>query len=287
MGDPDTEDRGPVGRTERSASPSTIEPGKLGTRARQHNGSGPRKPRRGPGSRILPRLGRPIYLLRCPTPRFVSDAPRSGLAAVAAQVGFAIDDYEAANDAFRAWRASGTDADLKTVQLWAYAYIQRYFVARFASERYGSASDLDAAITRTFTRVLDALDRVETSFASYVSVACKRVLLNHRRDRKQTTEVYEDTLTRRDREAGAYDRQLERRVIERAFDTLPASIATVGRMRYLDQREYHEIAETTGHPIATVRAYAGKVRTRLATHGDLRALYFDDVLPAGVGSPEG
>ena len=214
----------------------------------------------------------------------MSHASRSGLAAVAAQVGFAIDDYDAANEAFRRWKASGSDADLRTVQLWAYAYIQKYFLARFASERYGSASDLDAAITRSFTRVLDALDRIEVSFASYVSVVCKRVLLNHRRDRKQTTEVYEDTLTRRDREAEAYDRQLERRVIERAFDTLPASIATVGKMRYLDLREYDEIAQATGHPVATVRAYAGKVRTRLATHSDLRALYFDDVLPEGVGA---
>ena len=215
----------------------------------------------------------------------MSNASRSGLAAVAAQVGFAIDDYEAANEAFRAWKAAGPDADPRTIHLWAYAYVQRYFLARFASERYGSASDLDAAITRAFTRVLGALDRIETSFASYVSVVCKHVLLSHRRDRKQTTEVYEDTLTRSERGAEAYDRQLERRVIERAFDTLPASIATVGKMRYLDQSGYDEIAEATGHPVATVRAYAGKVRARLSTHPDLRALRFDDVLPAGVGPP--
>lgn len=206
--------------------------------------------------------------------------PSSGLDAIAARIGFALDDYDAANAAFRRWHASRTDRDLKTIQMWAYGYVQRYFLSRFANERTGGASDVDAAITRAFTRILDALDRITGAFSNYVSVVCKNVLLNHRRDRKRTTEVIEDTATIRELEADAYNRQLVRRVVVAAFDSLPPAIGTVGRMRYLEGRDYDDIAEVTGHPIDTVRTYAAKVRTRLAKHPDLRELHFTDVLPA-------
>ncbi|MEO0559776.1 MAG: sigma-70 family RNA polymerase sigma factor [Bacteroidota bacterium] len=206
----------------------------------------------------------------------------SGLDAIAARIGFALDDYEAANSAFGRWQDSREDTDLETIQMWAYGYVQRYFLSRFANERSGGASDIDAAVTRAFTRILDALHRITGAFASYVSVVCKNVLLNHRRDRKQTTEVMEDTATERQLEAEAYDRQLVQRVVASAFDGLPPAIGTVGRMRYLELKAYDEIAEATGHPIATVRTYAAKVRTRLADHPDLRELHFSDVLPPGV-----
>ena len=209
-------------------------------------------------------------------------ASSSGLDAIAARIGFALDDYDAANRAFGRWQTSRADEDLETIQMWAYGYVQRYFLSRFANERAGGASDVDAAITRAFTRILDALDRIKSAFASYVSVVCKNVLLNHRRDRKQTTEVMEDTATVRELEADAYDRQLIQRVVAAAFDTLPPSIAEIGRMRYLELREYADIAEVTGHPIDTVRTYAAKVRTRLAEHPDLRELHFEDVLPASA-----
>jgi len=212
----------------------------------------------------------------------VSHASSSGLDAIAARIGFALDDYDAANSAFGRWQTSRTDGDLETIQMWAYGYVQRYFLSRFANERAGGASDVDAAITRAFTRILDALDRITDAFASYVSVVCKNVLLNHRRDRKQTTEVMEDTATTRQFEAEAYDRQLVQRVVAAAFDGLPPAIGEVGRMRYLELREYDDIAEATGHPIATVRTYAAKVRLRLADHPDLRELHFTDVLPPGV-----
>ena len=209
-------------------------------------------------------------------------ASSSGLDAIAARIGFALDDYDAANSAFRRWQASGADADLERIQMWAYGYVQRYFLSRFANERAGGASDVDAAITRAFSRILDALDRIQNAFASYVSVVCKNVLLNHRRDRKRTTEVMDDTVTVCASEADAYDRQLVQRVVAAAFDDLPPAIGEVGRMRYLELREYADIAEATGHPIATVRTYAAKVRTRLAEHPDLRELHFTDVLPPGV-----
>ena len=212
----------------------------------------------------------------------MSHSSFSGLDAIAARIGFALDDYDAANRAFGRWRDSRADGDLEIIQMWAYGYVQRYFLSRFANERAGGASDVDAAITRAFTRIMEAVDRITGAFANYVSVVCKNVLLNHRRDRKQTTEVMEDTATVRELEADAYDRQLVQRVVAAAFDDLPPAIGEVGRMRYLECREYADIAEITGHAIATVRTYAAKVRTRLADHPDLRDLHFSDVLPPGV-----
>lgn len=209
------------------------------------------------------------------------DSP-SRLDPIVARMGFAIDDYDAANEVFDRWRSGRDDADLERAQAWAYAYVDRYFTARFATERAGGASDLDALVTKALRRIYNAFDRITGPFAHYVSVACRNTLLNHRRDRKVTVEVHEDTATAQPTEADAYDRRLARRVVEAAFAGLPDAIGEVGRLRYLEARDYQEVAEITGRPVATVRSFAAKVRARLSDHPELRALHYDDVVPVGA-----
>ena len=63
------------------------------------------------------------------------------LDAVARHLPFDVRDVDAANDAFARWRETGEG--LREVDLWAYCYVQRYFLAQFVRER-GAASDVDA-----------------------------------------------------------------------------------------------------------------------------------------------
>lgn len=210
------------------------------------------------------------------------------LDAVARHLPFAVDDYDAANAAFGRWRDG--QGDRRDVDLWAYCYIQRYFIVRFLRER-GAPSDLDQCISHTVERVQRGLERIKDSgkFASYVSVACKHTLLNHRRDRRETAEIPERTLEAD--EPIVTDGLHARHVIEEVLSEAPEALREVGRLRVLEAMEYPEIAERTGRALATVRTYAWRAVMYLRENPRIRALYYSDVLPPGVleasGDPEG
>lgn len=212
------------------------------------------------------------------------------LDAVARHLPFAVDDYAAAGTAFARWRGSGTDDDRKTVELWAYCYTLRYFYTQFARERTSGASDLDDAIDRAYGRVLRNLEAVREAdkFASFVSVVCKRTLLNHRARRRPVTEV-EEHMAPVEPTSGpdGYDGRLVQWMIGRSIEGLPAAIRDIARMRLLDRVPYEEIAEVTGRPLPTVRTYVSKAIARLREDPDLRALYYDDVLPPGLNGTAG
>lgn len=188
---------------------------------------------------------------------------------------FAIDDFDAAGDAFVRWRQTQSDEDRHTVQLWAYCYTLWYFYPKFAQERTSGVSDLDAALDRSYDRILRSLDTIRDAerFPHFVSVVCKNVLMSHRTRRRETVEVDEEMLPTPEKGAQAYDRILVRRVLDRAIDAMPDAIREIGRMRLLEGRSYQDITEETGRPIASVRTYVSKVKARLRDNPEVRALY--------------
>ena len=207
----------------------------------------------------------------------MSPAHASSLAHVADRLPFAVDDYDAARDAFARWRQSGAEADRETVEVWSYGYVLWYFYSRFARERTAGPSDLDAAIEQAMRRVSRSMAAVREPrrFPNYVSRVCRNVLLTHRRRRRETTEVTDSMATVCPDEAEGYDLVLARRLVARAVAGLPPAIGRVARMRLLEGRPYTAIAEETGLPIDSVRTYASKAAARLREDPDLRDLLDD------------
>lgn len=204
----------------------------------------------------------------------------SRLDALVRELPFAVDDFDAAAEAFVRWRQTEADEDRRAVELWAYCYTIWYFYAQFSRERTSGVSDLDAALDRAYDRILNALADIHDPerFPHYVSVVCKNVLLSHRARRRDTVEVNEETLLVAEAGAQAYDRVLVRRVLARTIDAMPSAIRDIGRMRLLEGRSYQDIAHVTGKPIASVRTYVSKVKARLRDDLDVRALYEDPPL---------
>lgn len=202
---------------------------------------------------------------------------------VARQLPFGVLDVESANDAFARWRQSGAEEDQRDVDLWTYCYVQRYFYVRFLRER-GAASDLDDCISKTLERVRRRYEEIDPqTFSSYVSVACRHTLLNHRRGRRDSTELPESlTADASSSPTTALDLQLIARVIEAVLRLLPENVARVGHLRLLERKEYKEIASVTGLPLPTVRTYASRAVAALREDARIRALYFDDLLPPGA-----
>ena len=202
----------------------------------------------------------------------------SPLSHIADRLPFAVDDYDAARDAFARWHRSRSASDRQVVEVWCYGYVLWYFYSQFARERTSGASDLDAVVDQAIDRVFRSLPaaREPSRFPNYVSKICRNVLLTHRGRRRETVEINDSTATVGPAEADGYDLVLVRRLVARSLAGLPPAIRRVAQMRLLEARPYSEIAETTGLPIDSVRTYASKAAARLRRDPDLRDLLDDD-----------
>lgn len=224
------------------------------------------------------RPGGLLYLSRLSDPAIPLHLSRpSRLNVLARGLPFAVDDFEAAGDAFVRWCEHRSMKDLRTVELWTYCYTIWYFHAKFARERTSGVSDLDAALDRSYDRVMTSLQTVREPklFPHFVSVVCKNVLRNHRTRRREIIEMHENMSLIVETGAHAYDQVLVRQALSRAIAAMPAAIRDIGRMRLLEERSYQEIADVTERPIASVRTYVSKVKRRLRDNPDVRALYED------------
>ena len=203
------------------------------------------------------------------------------LAPLAAQLPFELTDTDAATAAFVRWAETG-DADAhRHAQIWAYAFVQGYFLSRFAYER-GAASDFDAVVETAFRRILGRFDAIEhpDRFVHYVRRACKNVLRNHRRDRHGQDDLEERHLDPVEPEpVDAFDGPRIRRIIGAAIEALPDSMREVTRLRLLDDLSYAEIEAQTGVPLASARTFTARGMRRLREDPTIRALRYDDLLP--------
>ena len=198
------------------------------------------------------------------------------LAELARHLPFAVDDFDAARDAFVRWREGGAEADRKTAQLWAYCYVVWYFYGKFARERTGTPSDLDAVIERAARRIFRSTDSVRDPerYPQFVSVVCRNVLYSYRERRREAVEIEDHVAPVDPPDVSGLDRALVRRFVERAVAALPPAISEVVRMRLLENRSYQDIADATGRSLATTRTYYSKAIARLRDDPELRALHF-------------
>lgn len=212
------------------------------------------------------------------------------LAALVRHLPFAVDDFDAARGAYARWRKTGADADRKTAQLWAYCYVVWYFTGKFAHERAAGPSDFDRVVERACRRIFRSMLEVRHAdrFPQFVSVVCRNLLNTYRERRRDSVEVDDATAAVPPDALDAFDRPAVWDAIEQALEALPPSVREVARMRLLEHKTYDEIAEATGHPLATARTYYSKAIARLRDHPALREVYYGEPppLPERSDDPE-
>ncbi len=215
----------------------------------------------------------------------------SRLAALTQVLPFAVDDYDAAREAYVRWRETGTDTDRQPAALWAYCYVTRYFTVKFANEQAGSPSDYDALVEDAVRRVFGAFDEGiddAAKFPQFVSVVCSRVLISYRERRREHVQAHEEMLEAPTEtpDIDPLDRLITRDVVTRAVTALPAAIGEVARMRLLQGGSYEDIASTMDLSIDTVRTYYSKALRRLREDPEVRALWFDDEVSPSMSNDE-
>lgn len=187
---------------------------------------------------------------------------------------FSVDDTGAANDAFRRWREEEDPDAKRLADLWTYCYVCRYFLAKSARGTFDNPSDADELTTRAYRKVQKNREGVRdaTRYANWVSVVCKNTLLNYTR-RNQFSESIEDddrlTLTA-EKTNPAAEVGFVHEAFAEAIERLPKYLQEPARLYFLENREFEEISEAVGKPVATVRTYKHKAIKKLRTDDRLR-----------------
>lgn len=204
---------------------------------------------------------------------------------VAAYLPFHVDDVDRANEVFVRWRETGDPQDLRLIELWTYCYTRRYFIAKFLRDSAYGPTDLDQLVSKAFTRAHDNLEDVAVPerFASWVSVICRNIFLNFVQRYREPFYLDESRIdesrlpSASTIPAGEHDRQAALRAVERAIRRLPPAIREVARMRFLEDRPYDYISDSTGRPVPSVRAFTHKAVLRLREDPALRQLLHEIV----------
>jgi RNA polymerase sigma factor (sigma-70 family) len=200
--------------------------------------------------------------------------PSSRLRTVLDRLPFAVDDTDAANEAFRRWQTDDAAEAKRVVDLWTYCYVCRYFLGKSAGGNFDSAAAPEQLITRAYEKVRDKRDTVRNPdrYASWVSVVCKNTFLNHtRRDRRaQSIDEEKGPTLRADERGRSQTVGFVQESLEAAIDRLPNYLQEPARLYFLEDRDFEEISEAVDKPVPTIRTYKHKAVQRLREDETLR-----------------
>lgn len=204
----------------------------------------------------------------------------SNLDRLAARLPFSLDDTEEVNAAFARWRADHRQEDMKTVAVWTYCFVMRYFLVKAVRGSVRCPADLDALIAKVYRKVDEKRDTVKNAsrYASWVSVICKNTLINYVNRKRPEQSIHDDfgpTLTAAS-PTTYHDAGFVLQALHDAIDRLPSYLQETARLHFLNECTYEEISEKTGKSVPTVRAYRHKVVRKFRE--DDRLLAF---LPSG------
>lgn len=180
---------------------------------------------------------------------------------------FHLDDISAINATYLRWHASRDTHEREVIQLWTYCFIRRYFLVKFIQEASWSAADLDMLIEIAFRKTEAREDQIRepSRYASWVSVVCKNTFRNYLRSKRHQIPIEQAPLLSLVAETPVAYNELGKRkeALAHAIDRLPPHLHSCMKLRFVSGLSYMEIAQRTGRPLPTVRAYVYKAVKRL------------------------
>ncbi len=193
------------------------------------------------------------------------------------QLPFELADIEAINSVFERWTENEASHDKRIVDIWTYCYVVRYFYIKSVQDEIRGASDVDALVTKAYERVNEKRLhlREPNRYAHWVSVVCKRVFLNHVRDRFEEASIHAEDgpqLPPADPLRSFSDLGFTRQVVANAIGRLPDYLQETARLYFLEERTFVEVSEEIDKPVSTVRAYKHKIVKRLRDDATLATL---------------
>jgi len=190
----------------------------------------------------------------------------SHLDRLVAHLPFPLDDIDRANEVFVRWRRNGQRDDEKTVAVWTYCFVMRYFLVKAVRGSIRSPADLDALIATVYEKVNEKRDTVKnpSRYASWVSVICKNTLINYvNRKRPEQSIDDESSPTLTAEPPSTYDDAgFVLQALHDAIDRLPPYLQETAKLYFLHACTYEEISDRIGKDVPTVRSYRHKAVRR-------------------------
>lgn len=208
--------------------------------------------------------------------------PFASVQVVAAQLPFHLDETDKANAAFVRWRETNDLKAKRTVDLWTYCFIRRYYLVKAAKDTSMRSADVEALIEKVYARVEKsrASIRDATRYAGWTSVVCRNMFLNYVRRRRDVVSADDgilDTLKAESFESH-HESMLLLQTLLAAIGRLPQFLQQVARFRLVEQWSYEEISKALDKPIPNIRAYVNKACKRLRKDPYL-VTFFDRYAP--------
>jgi RNA polymerase sigma factor (sigma-70 family) len=179
---------------------------------------------------------------------------------------FRLDDAEAVNESYSRLVRHPDKEIRRTVDLWTYCYIRRYFLVKFLRESGFRVSELEQTVEKTYRKVERGRAGIERPdrYAQWVSVVCRNTYVNFVRRRTYVMaldEMIESPVEMPEIDTVEDPGRLYMTIVH-AIDRLPAFLKSCARMRFIEDLSYEEISRITGISIPTVRAYVHKICVR-------------------------
>lgn len=204
--------------------------------------------------------------------------PSASWEPVARHLPFPVGDIAAINTTFVRWLRGRSARDRRTVDLWTYCYVNRYFTHKLLARDLKVISDVDELTAKAYAKIRTHMKDVNhpDRYAHWVSVVCRNTFINYTRE-PYHAKLFEESGEQRlrskaPRNGHARDTATTFAVVDRAIRKLPRFLRATARMRFLDALTYPQISERTGKPVPTIRAYVHKARGRIQKDRAVRRL---------------
>lgn len=195
---------------------------------------------------------------------------------VAAHLPFHLDDTAQANLAFQRWREHNDPQAHRTVQLWTYCYVRRYFTIKFLRDFTTTPTAVDELVTTAWQKITQGCDTIQdvSRYASWVSVVCRRSFIDYLKAKQRrpfTTSLDEQLHEPAEEASETPDPEVVPTVLA-CIQRLPDFLRQVTHLRLIDNLTYEEISLRTQRPVASIRTFLSKALQRLREDEQLRML---------------
>lgn len=219
---------------------------------------------------------------------------------------FAIDDFANVNDCYSECVETGHPEHWRTLDIWTYCFVRRYFTIKCLKDPAAKSSDLDFLIESAFVRIRRSRDSLRTDrYANWVSVLCRNTYLNYRRSRKPTYSLDDpsagfvavaggqiptgiagdrlgflaENVVAEPDPASERDSLAAVEAVSAAIDRLPGYLRDVARLKLLDGLNYDQIASEVDRPAPVLRSYFHRALLRLRKDRSLIDFFYGESPP--------
>lgn len=194
---------------------------------------------------------------------------------VSTSLPFGVDDYAEVNKTYQRWVERREAGDRRSIDIWTYCYVQRFFALQFQRSPEWMRSDADRLIDTTLQRLRTARHQLRRPerYTFWVISVCRNAHLTYLRGRRLDGLADPDSIVAEPTVSSRYDIARMYEALDFGIDRLPAFLRDAARLRLIEVKPYQEIAAITGQSVPTLRSYVNRALLALRRDPQFRRVF--------------